>query len=117
MTDEQADIWFDTQPIPALEKRAERQLHWFLSHIEKILPNDGYSIGGRPSLADAYFFNLLGETASELGSKGEPFGSLPRTEAVLHEYPRLQHIVDTFKHSPGISDYLAQRSESRFWCA
>ena len=114
MTDVQADIWFNTHAAPALENRAERQLNWFLENIESIIPDDGFSVGGRPSLADAVFFNALAENAPELGAKGEPFGSLARTKTALLEYPKIQHIVDTFKHSPGIVEYLAERPDSKF---
>ena len=67
LTDEQKaennKVWFDTPSEPPIEGRKERQLQWFLEKIESVLPGDGYSVGGRPSIADAYWFNLLLEQA------------------------------------------------------
>jgi glutathione S-transferase len=68
---ENFDIWFNTPSKPDLDARKNRQLQWFLEQIEELLPGDNYSIGGRPNLADAYLFNLLGEQAKELGKEGE----------------------------------------------
>ena len=86
---EQLDTWFNTPPTPALEKRKERQLRWFLEKIENILPSTGYCVGGRPSLADAHMFNLLGEHAPELSNKGEPFTNLASTNTVLESFPKI----------------------------
>lgn len=106
--------WFDTPAAPPLDGRAERQLQWFLGHVESTLPGDGYSVGARPSLADACFFNLLGEHAPEVEDKkkGEPFGSLERTASVLEGFPKLKAVVETFRASPGIQHYLSVRGDS-----
>jgi len=115
MSSEQANTWFNTPASPPLDGRKERQLNWFLEHIEKILSDDGgYSVGGRPSLADAQIFNTLGEHAPELGSKGEPFADLASTNKVLSAYPRLLAVVETFRKSPGVAHYLSTRVESKF---
>ena len=87
---EQLDTWFNTPSSPALEGRKERQLQWFLELIENILPDTGYCVGGRPSLADAHVFNLLGEHAPELNQKGEPFSDLANTNKVLESFPKIQ---------------------------
>ena len=117
-----SNIWFDTPPTPALEGRAERQLQWFLGSVEDNLPDttaspsgsvQGYSVGRRPSLADACLFNLLGEHAPEVEDKtrGEPFGSLARTNAALQAFPKLRAVVDTFRNSPGMQHYLRVRGD------
>merc|ERR1712046_332442 len=107
LTDEEKeaakDAWFNTPPLPVQEGRKERQLQWFLDQVETSLPGDGFSVGGRPSLADVYFFDLLGEHAKELGAKGEPFGSLEDTTRTLARYSKLSAVVDTYKSSPGMS--------------
>ena len=107
-------VWFDTPAVPAVEDRSERQLRWFLGHIETTLPGGGYSVGGRPSLADAQFFNLLGEHAPEVEDKmkAEPFGSLARTTDVLSAYPKLKAVVDAFRQSPGMQHYLSVRGDA-----
>ena len=87
---EQLDTWFNTPSSPALEGRKERQLQWFLELIENVLPDTGYCVGGRPSLADAHMFNLLGEHAPELNQKGEPFSDLANTNKVLESFPKIQ---------------------------
>jgi glutathione S-transferase len=108
-------IWFDTTATPEIEGRKERQLQWFLEKVEGFLPGDGYTVGGRPSLADAYFFNMLGEHAPELDpAKGEPFGSLGGTERTLQMYPKLLAVVHTFGSSPGMKHYLSTRGEMGF---
>eukprot|EP00949_MAST-11_sp_MAST-11-sp1_P000427 g427.t1 len=108
-------VWFDTSPEPALEGRKERQLQWFLSKIESMLPGDGYCVGGRPSLADAYFFNLLLEQAPSLGVKGEGyFQNRAKTDEVLAMFPKLQQVVETFGRSPGMKHWLETRGEQGF---
>ena len=115
LTDEEKEanykIWFDTPSEPAIEGRKERQLQWFLEKIESILPGDGYSVGGRPSIADAYWFNLLLEQAKEIeGSKGEGwFGHREGTDRVLAMYPKLKQVVETFRDSPGMAHWLSTR--------
>ena len=65
-------------------------LWWLLSFCYSPLPK-------------AYFFNMLGEHAAEIGSrKGEPFGSLAGVTAVLAEHPKLKAVVETFRSSPGM---------------
>jgi len=108
-------IWFNTPSMPALEGRAERQLHWFLEQVEGFLPGDGFAVGGRPSMADAYFFNLLGEHAAELPeAKGAPFGNLEATKKVLQQFPKLRGVVKAFRQSPGMTYYLANRHPMEF---
>jgi len=107
-------IWFDTPATPILEGRKERQLRWFLDQVEVSLDHTGYSVGGRPSLADAYFFNMLGEYAPELDAKGEPFGSIAATGRVMEAYPKLFAVVMTFRASPGMSYYLETRGKMGF---
>ena len=109
------DIWFNTEPLPELEGRKNRQLQWFLETMEGILGSDGFSVGGRPSLADAYLFNLLGEEATELGDKGEGwFSNRQGTDRVLALYPKLDAVVETFKFSPGMQTYLTTRGDMKF---
>jgi glutathione S-transferase len=115
LTDEQKaennKVWFDTPSEPPIEGRKERQLQWFLEKIESVLPGDGYSVGGRPSIADAYWFNLLLEQAPELeGSKGEGwFQNRAGTDRVLAMNPKLKNVVETFKRSPGMAHWLSTR--------
>jgi len=107
-------IWFDTPASPELGGRKERQLRWFLDQVVLSLGDDGYSVGGRPSLADAYFYNMLGEHAAGLGGKGEPFGNMEATVRVLSEYPKLLAVVNKFGSSPGMKFYLGMRGEMKF---
>ena len=58
---------------------------------------------GRPSLADAYIFNMLGEHVSELGVKGDPFMNLAETNKVLESFPRLRVVVQMFRESTGVA--------------
>ena len=57
---------------------------------------------GRPSLADAYIFNMLGEHVSELGVKGDPFMNLAETNKVLESFLRLRarwcHFEQQLRH-------------------
>ena len=108
------NAWFDTPATPILEGRKERQLRWFLDQVEGSLDSSGYAVGGRPSLADAYFFNMLGEYAPELGAKGEPFGSIAATGRVMEAYPKLFAVVKTFRASPGMAHYLDTRGKMGF---
>merc|ERR1712166_626082 len=112
-------IWFTTPSTPAFQGKhsrdhGERQLQWFLDQVETFLPGDGHTYGGRPSLADAYFYNMLAEHAPELGAKGEPFGNQAATDKVLAQYPKLSAVVQTFKSHPNIQHYLATRVKSGF---
>jgi len=111
---EQLDTWFNTPSSPAIEGRKERQLQWFLELIENILPDTGYCVGGRPSLADAHMFNLLGEHAPELNQKGEPFSDLANTNKVLESFPKIQSVINNFKQSPGVAYYLETRVKCGF---
>lgn len=109
------DVWFDTPASPPLDNKGERQLRWFLEQVEVLLPGDGYSVGSRPSLADAYLFNLLGEVAEELPpSSGEPFGRLAGVSEVLESFPKVGTVVENFGTSPGMSVYLATRGSVGF---
>lgn len=112
------ETWFDTPAAPALEGRKERQLRWFLGNVERILPGDGYAVGGRPSLADAYWYNLLGEHVPPeqgLGEKGEGwFQDRASTDRVLTMYPKLAAVVKTFGTSPGMVNWLATRGKQGF---
>jgi glutathione S-transferase len=110
MTDDETqaanELWFNTPASPATKDRKERQLQWFLEQVEGFLPNDlGYSVGDRPSLVDAYLFNMLSEHAPEVSpaTKAEPFGSATHTARVLGLYPKLMGVVETFKNSPGMA--------------
>ena len=108
-------VWLETPPTPLLENKGERQLQWFLGQVEILLPGDGFCVGGRPSLADAYLFNILGETAEGLDpSSGEPFGSAEGVTKVLEAFPKLAAVVTTFKASPGMEMYLATRGPVGF---
>ena len=110
-----AAIWFDTPATPALEGRKERQLRWFLGNVERLLPGDGYAVGGRPSLADAYWYNLLGERAEGLGRKGEGwFQDHERTKKVLMDFPKIRYVLETFRASPGMRAWLARRGPQEF---
>lgn len=113
MTDDEKaaayEVWFETPSSPALDNRGERQLQWFLEQVENIIPDDGFCVGGRPSLADAFFFNLLGEHAPEAGKTGEPFGNLEGVTSVLSKFPKVNRVVTTFKSSPGMEHYLKTR--------
>jgi len=102
--------WLSTPAEPKLPGRAERQLRWFLGQVEGQLPAGArFAVGDRPSLADAYLFNLLGEVAPELGTAGEPFGDLAGVGAALEHYPKIAGIVAQFKASPGMTAYLNSR--------
>ena len=110
------DIWFMTSATPVLEGRKERQLQWFLEKIEILLDGNGYSIGARPSLADAYLYNLLGEQAPELNSpKGEGwFQNRTGTDFVLTMFPKLNEVVSTFGSSPGMEHWLSTRGDQNW---
>jgi len=108
-------LWFRTPSKPELEGRKNRQLQWLLAQLETMLPGDGYSVGGRPSLADADLYNLLGEEAPELGEKGEGWmNNRSLTDFVLAMYPNILAIVERFKESPGMQQWLAERGEMKF---
>ena len=47
-----------------------------------------------------------------LKGKGEPFGSLARTTAVLEGFPKLKAVVGTFRASPGMKHYLSVRGDA-----
>lgn len=114
---EKLKIWFDTPAdAPEVEGRRNRQLQWFLSGIEQLLPGDGYAVGGRPSLADAMLYNMLGEHAPEVepASAGEPFGDLSGVTRVLDNFPKLKEVVEVFGNSPGMKQYLETRVRSEW---
>ena len=51
-------------------------------------------------------------TSIEDKGKGEPFGSLARTTAVLDGFPKLKAVVGTFRASPGMQHYLSVRGDA-----
>merc|ERR1740117_1455968 len=103
-------VWFSTTASPVLDGKKERQLQWFLGHLEGYV-GDKFAIGGRPSLADAVLFNALGEHAPEIeGASGQPYGDVAAMTATLANFPKLLQVVETFKASPGMQHYLATRA-------
>lgn len=77
--------------------------------------DDGYAVGGAPSLADALIYNRLGESCANLGEAGGPFGTdKAETDKVLAEFPKIKKIVETFGSSAGMTKYLAARGDQAF---
>lgn len=111
-----------------IKGKKERQLQWFLTHIEGYIGEvtaaadidrrdvgNKFFIGNRPSLADAVLFNALGEHAPEIeGTGGEPYGDLAAMTAVLAKYPKIKAVVEHFKQSPGMEYYLATRAPQKW---
>lgn len=114
---EAKDKWFDTPSSPPRDDRSERQLRWFLDHLEYLAGDDGYAVGGSTSLADAYLFNLLRENAPELDDPeyGQPFGDKARVDELLAaSYPKLLKVVDTFGNTHGMKKWLDSRGPQGF---
>ena len=108
-------IWFETPPAPKMDGRKERQLQWFLQQMEQELDETGYSVGMRPSLSDAYLYNLLGEQAPELGAKGEGwFLNRLATDRILNMFPKLAAVVRTFGESPGMRHWKIVRGDQNW---
>lgn len=108
--------WFHTPSSPPKDDRSERQLRWFLDHLENLVGDDGFAVGGAPSLADAYLFNTLSEHDSSLEDKdyGEPFGNKAEVDTVLASYPKLRRVLDTFRNSWGMTKWLETRGPQGF---
>ena len=118
-------IWFEEDG----EEREKRQLRWYLKRISAlILRDDGYCVGGRPSLADAYIYNRLYESFegdfidSDYFTKERqelsryPFrSSADRTKKLLREqFPKLNKICERFGSSPGMAAHLKNRGKQMF---
>ena len=108
--------WLEGTVAEGNSERSKRALKWHLHHIEKLVGADGFSFGGKTTLADAKIYNTLGDVC-ELFENGpaQPFGAdVERTDAVLVGYPKIKKIVETFKGSDGMTKYLAQRGPQGF---
>ena len=50
MSDDEMELatkeWFSTPPTPVIEGKKERQLQWFLTHLEGYM-GDNFAVGGR----------------------------------------------------------------------
>ncbi|GMH73710.1 hypothetical protein TrST_g13782 [Triparma strigata] len=111
--------WHSTPPSPLLPKKKNRQLRWYLSFLEKIIPPTGYSVGTSPSLSDAYIFNLLFEFSPSVSydtergrmSAGHYFGNYQKTMNVLEEFPNVKKVCITFRDGEGMKRYLDNRGE------
>jgi len=108
-------VWLDTPAEEGNKERSKRALRWHLTHLEHCVGDDGYSFGGKPTLADALMFNKLGDHVPSLGDKGDPFEvNKSLTDAVLADYPKIRKIVDTFGSSAGMKKYLSDRGAQNF---
>lgn len=100
--------------------RERRNLRWWLRQLDKCVGDDGFAIGGRPSIADVSLYYCFGDVCEELQggpyeSGAEPFGDLSATRRALHaESPRVARIVERFPALPGVREYLEGREPQVF---
>ena len=107
-------------PSSDTKTRERRNLRWYLRKLEKCVGDDGFTCGGRPSIADASIYFCFGEVCEELKggpyeSGAEPFGDAAATlRALRAESPRIARIVERFPTLPGVCEYLRTREPEAF---
>jgi len=98
-------------------KRAERKMKWFVKRLEGVVGEDGFAVGGKPSMADVLIYRTFGETIpldqttleEKSQYKTEPFGSKAKMDRLLGECPKLKAIIDKVESNPGIKKWLEIR--------
>jgi len=112
-TDEEKDAWFSTPYTATSADKSTRKMKWYLDGISECIGNDGYSVGGKPSLADAKMYAAMGDVV-EGAAFGNGMCDHKALAAVLGEYPSVKKVVETFKNSAGMTKYLAARGKQTF---
>lgn len=112
---EDKDAWFTSEDMA----QGKRGLFYYITGLNGLVGSDGFSVGGKVSMADCVIYRFFGECADTAGLFGtprsEPMGSSEKTDAALAKYaPNLAHIVKAFGESANMKAYLANRGEQMF---
>lgn len=99
---------------------SQRYALWYCGRIEGLIGPRGYAVGSQFTLADIIVYNAFGDVLSAAENPGvpphirEPFGSLSRTEQLLHKHPKLERIVLNVRSHPSIQLWIQQRGPQDF---
>jgi glutathione S-transferase len=109
------DEWFSTEDMA----QGKRGLFYYITGLNGLVGGDGFSVGGKFSMADCVIYRFFGETADTAGLFGaprsEPMNSSEKTNAALAKWaPGLAAIVKAFGESADMQKYLAGRGEQLF---
>jgi len=110
---EKSRTWFETAP-PAAGTRDGRYVQWFLTNLEAVVGDNGFAVGTKVSIADAYLYNRFGENDAALPGGGGAFGNAAATVEVLKGFPKVQRIVENYRNIPGVKKWLETRGPQNF---
>jgi hypothetical protein len=99
--------------------QGKRGLFYYITGLNGLVGGDGFSVGGKFSMADCVIYRFFGEKCTTAGLFGspvsEPMASAERTGAALAKWaPGLAAIVAAFEGSANMQTYLAGRGKQLF---
>jgi len=94
--------------------RGDRYFKWWMGFLEKVVGDNGFSVGDKISLADVLLYTQLTDTAANLGNSSSRFGSLEMTNAALANYPKISKILANYAANENIQKWLAMRGDQTF---
>jgi glutathione S-transferase len=125
-TTELSDEWFnagstDVTGTADMSKKGTRYLQWWMGRIETSLPDTGFAVGTKLSLADLLIYynfaeNLTDDEAPEGFPlwKRVPFGEKDRIAAALINYPKINACIAAVKANENFQKWLSIRGPQGF---
>eukprot|EP00808_Paulinella_micropora_P025557 g10813.t1 len=109
------DKWFENLG----RAQGDRYLPYYLEQLNKMVGDNGYSVGNKFSLADAVIYNKFAEKCTTKGLFGspvsEPMGNEEKMKKALATYaPKVGKIAENFRSAPAMQEYLKKRPMNNF---
>jgi len=104
----------------AASGQGKRKMTWFLGRLNEIMPDTGFSVGNKVSLADILLWKSFADEATPLeGKEGpthhlQPFGSSVLMKEALAKFPKLHKVVENMCNNEKLKSYLAARGPQAF---
>ena len=93
---------------------------WFLGRLNHVLPDTGFSVGNKLSLADILLWKSFADEATAPegqdvpASRLQPYGSSALMKEALAKFPKVQKVIDNMCNNEKLKKYLEKRGPQAF---
>jgi glutathione S-transferase len=101
---------------PAVQSgQGKRMMIWYLGRLNHIMPETGFSVGDKLSLADILLWKYFADaTTTPEGKELAPFGSSSLMTAALAKFSKLNKIVENVRNHEKLKEYIVKRGSQAF---
>ena len=106
---------------PAVQSgQGKRSMVWFLGRLNHVLPDTGFSVGNKLSLADILLWKSFADEATAPegqdvpASRLQPYGSSALMKEALAKFPKVQKVIDNMCNNEKLKKYLEKRGPQAF---